>query len=86
MTVYVYDTRVRTQDGRYLRFDVLIDRNDLQFAQSCARLFLAEQHIEHRDITLNDCRFCHVEPSNPKIVEAIFRQGFFTLKLQGCEA
>jgi hypothetical protein len=86
MTINVYDTRVRTHDGRYLHFDVLIDRNDLEFAQSCARRFLAEQGIEDRDITLNDCCFCHVEPSNPKIVEAIFRQGFFTLKLQGCEA
>ncbi|WP_434558563.1 DUF2024 family protein [Pseudomonas sp. Z4-20] len=86
MTIKVYDTHVRTQDGRYLHFDVLIDRNDLEFAQSCARRFLAEQGIEDKDMTLNDCRFCHVEPSNPKIVETIAKQGFFILKLQGCEA
>lgn len=86
MTLKVYDTHVRTQGGRYLHFDVLIDRNDQAFAQACARRFLAEQGIEDQDIILNDCRFCHVEPGNPAVDEAIARQGFFILKLQGCEA
>lgn len=86
MTIKVYDTHVRTQDGRYLHFDVLIDRIDQEFAQACAQRFLAEQGIEDQDITLSECRFCHVEPGNPEIDEAIARQGFFILKLQGCEA
>ncbi|ROM76169.1 hypothetical protein BK654_16115 [Pseudomonas brassicacearum] len=86
MTIKVYDTHVHTQDGRYLHFDVLIDRIDQEFAQACAQRFLAEQGIEDQDITLSECRFCHVEPGNPEIGEAIARQGFFILKLQGCEA
>ena len=86
MTVKVYDTHVRTHDGRYIHFDVLLDRSDVEFARACARRFIAEMEVEDQDISLNDCRFCHVEPSNPEVLEAIARQGYYIIKLQGCGA
>lgn len=84
MTVKVFDTHVRTKDGRYLHFDVLIPSNDSDLAKTYARRFLEEQGVQEDDISLNECRFCHVEPSNPLVAEAISKQGHFIIKLQGC--
>lgn len=84
MTIKVFDTHVRTHDGRYLHFDVLIASNDAELAKSYARRFLDEQGVEEHDIAVNECRFCHVEPSNALVAEAISRQGHYIIKLQGC--
>ena len=85
MTIKVFDTHVRTKDGRYLHFDVLIDSNDAELAKSYARRFLVEQGVEDDDISQDICRFCHVEPSNPVVAEAISKQGHYIIKLQGCK-
>ena len=85
MSIKVFDTHVRTKDGRYLHFDVLIENNDPELAKSYARQFLDEQGVQDEDIAQDICRFCHVEPSNPQVAEAIDKQGYFILKLQGCQ-
>lgn len=85
MTIKVFDTHVRTKDGRYLHFDVLIDSNDAELAKSYARRFLVEQGVEDDDISQDICRFCHVEPSNSVVAEAISKQGHYIIKLQGCQ-
>ena len=84
MTINVFDTHVRTRDGRYLHFDVLIDSRDSELAKSYARRFLDEQGVQDEDISMNECRFCHVEPNNPVVSAAISQHGHFILKLQGC--
>ena len=84
MTVKVFDTHVRTKEGRYLHFDVLIPSNDTELAKTYARRFLDEQGVQEEDIALNECRFCHVEPTNPLVAEAISKHGHFIIKLQGC--
>jgi hypothetical protein len=85
MSIKVFDTHVRTKDGRYLHFDVLIENNDPELAKSYARRFLDEQGIQDEDIAQDRCQFCHVEPGNPQVAAAISQQGYFILKLQGCQ-
>lgn len=85
MNINVFDTHVRTKDGRYLHFDVLIDNNDAELAKTYARRFLDEQGIQEESVTQSECRFCHVEPSNPVVSEAIGKHGHFIIKLQGCQ-
>ena len=45
MKVNVFDTHVRTRDGRYLHFDVLIDGNDQARATQYARDWMAERGV-----------------------------------------
>jgi len=85
MSIKVFDTHVRTKDGRYLHFDVLIENNDPALAKTYARRFLDEQGIQDEDIAQDRCQFCHVEPNNPQVAAAISQQGYFILKLQGCQ-
>jgi hypothetical protein len=63
----------------------LIENNDPELAKSYARRFLEQQGVQDEDIAQDRCLFCHVEPSNPQVAAAISEQGYFILKLQGCQ-
>ena len=83
MTIKVFDTHVRTKTGRYLHFDVLIEGNDNEKAPAHARQYLLEKGLTDEDIAQSECRFCHVEPGNPVVAQAISQQGYYILELQG---
>ncbi|UUT22919.1 DUF2024 family protein [Pseudomonas sp. T8] len=84
MKVNVFDTHVRTRDGRYLHFDVLIEGNDETRAKQYASEWMIHRGIQDADIELSRCQFCHSEPANPEVAAAIVSQGYFIIKLQGC--
>lgn len=84
MEVQVYDTHVRTHDGRYLHFDVLVEAANASRARSFARQWLASRGIDDADIAQGQCDFCHREAATPEVLEAIARQGHFILPLQDC--
>lgn len=83
MNVQVFDTHVRTVDGDYLHFDVLIENNDQALATRHAREWLASRGIVEADVSQSHCQFCHSEQANPDVVAAITRQGYFIIPLQG---
>ena len=84
MNVQVFDTHVRTLDGGYLHFDVLIEGNDQALAARYAREWLASRGVEDADVSQSRCQFCHSEPAHPEVAAAIAQQGYFILPLQGC--
>lgn len=84
MKVNIFDTHVRTRDGRYLHFDVLTAGNDQARATLYAREWMAQQGVQDADIEQSRCQFCHSEPAQPEVVAAISSQGYFIIPLQGC--
>lgn len=84
MKVNVFDTHVRTRDGRYLHFDVLIEGNDQGRANQFAQDWMAERGLQGDDIEQSRCQFCHSEPAHPEVAEAIGSKGYFIIPLQGC--
>jgi len=84
MFVKVFDTDVRTKDGRYLHFDVLTDR-EAEAAKAYARQFLMDNGLQDEDISQSQCLFCHSEPANPQVAKAIAEDGYFIITLQGFE-
>jgi len=84
MEVQVYDTHVRTHDGRYLHFDVLVEAASASSAESFARQWLVSCSIDDADIVQHQCNFCHRETATLQVTEAIARHGHFILPLQGC--
>jgi hypothetical protein len=83
MQVKVFDTHVRTRDGRYLHFDVLTSGDKAQASQYAAE-WLAGQGVQDADIAASECLFCHSEIASSQVVEAIGRQGYSIIPLQGC--
>ncbi|MDH4566956.1 DUF2024 family protein [Pseudomonas sp. BN414] len=84
MQVKVFDTHVRTRDGRYLHFDVLTDGGDKLQAGRFAAEWLASRGVQDADIAASECLFCHSEIANPQVAEAIGRHGYSIIPLQGC--
>lgn len=84
MNVQVFDTHVRTTQGQYLHFDVLVTPEQSGNAKHYAQLFLQQQGIDSTGIEQQSCAFCHNEIATPEVTEAISRQGYYILKLQGC--
>ncbi|MEN0105557.1 MAG: DUF2024 family protein [Pseudomonas sp.] len=83
MKVNVFDTHVRTRDGRYLHFDVLIEGHDQARANQFATQYLADRGITDADVEQSRCQFCHTEPAHPQIAAAVANQGYYILELQG---
>lgn len=84
MEVKVFDTHVRTTDGRYLHFDVLTYGGDSAQAGQFARSWLARQGVQDADVAQSECLFCHSEAATPGVVETIDTQGYCIIPLQGC--
>ncbi|MBO3276475.1 DUF2024 family protein [Pseudomonas schmalbachii] len=84
MQVKVYDTHVRTRDGRYLHFDVLVRGDDGSRAPAYAMDWLEAQGIQAQDVQQSRCDFCHSESASPPVEEAFRAQGYAIIPLQGC--
>ncbi len=84
MKVQVFDTHVRTVDGGYLHFDVLIEGNDQALAARYASEWLASRGVQDVDVSQSRCQLCHSEPGHPDVAAAIVQQGYFIIPLQGC--
>ncbi|WP_324724517.1 DUF2024 family protein [Lelliottia sp. JS-SCA-14] len=85
MEAHVFDTHVQTQDSRYLHFDVLIARKDVDLAMLYAREWLARNGVHKADISQDLCHFCHSELASQEMVSAMSGQGYFIIPMQGCE-
>ncbi|TED47230.1 DUF2024 family protein [Pseudomonas aeruginosa] len=59
MEVKIFDTHVRTRDGRYLHFDVLVTEELGARAGEYARRWLAGRGIDEADISQGHCSYCH---------------------------
>ena len=84
MNVQVFDTHVKTTNGHYLHFDVLVTPEHAGKAKLYAQQFLQQQGYNSDDIQQQNCDFCHNEIATPAVIAAIHAQGYYILKLQGC--
>ena len=84
MQVKVYDTHVRTRDGRYLHFDVLVPGEDGANAPAYAVEWLGSRGIQTQDVQQSRCEFCHSEPASPEVEQSFRQQGYAIIPLQGC--
>lgn len=83
MQVRVYDTHVRTRDGRYLHFDVLVEPANAENAPAFAQRWLGAQGIQAQDVQQSRCDFCHSEFASPAVEAALHQHGYAIIELQG---
>lgn len=84
--IEVHDTYARSQDGRLVHFDVLVNpgTSDADI-KKYANQYL-ESIVKGTDLTLEiaRCNYCHSEPGNKEIDDAIEKNGHYILPLEGC--
>ncbi len=83
MNVKIFDTHVRTRDGRYLHFDVVTASGDNAQASQIASDWLAARGLAADEIQQSRCQYCHSEIATPSVVDAINKQGYYIITLQG---
>ncbi len=84
MLTYVYDTYVKTKDGRLMHFDVIIDKKDDAKAIECAKEWLNSIGEKGVEVSSKECQFCHSEVGSPEIEKEIKNKGYYIYKMEGC--
>ncbi len=84
MKIDVYDTYVRTTEGKLLHFDVLLPAGQGDKAAEFARAWLRSIGVASDDVTQESCDFCHSQAANPALQGHIERHGYFILQMEGC--
>ncbi len=84
MLTYVYDTYVKTKDGRLMHFDVIIDKKDDAKAIEYAKEWLNSIGEKDVKISSKECQFCHSEVASPEIEKEIKNKGYYIYKMEGC--
>lgn len=81
---HVYDTYVKTANGRIMHFDVVLDEQDQEKALGYAKEWLTS--IGHPDatVTQENCAFCHSAEAPQALREEIDSRGYAIYKLEGC--
>lgn len=81
MKIHVYDTHVKTINGQYLHFDILVDDEHKSRVKVYANQYLKSLGIESIQVTTNSCQFCHSEIANSEVQSIIKSQGHYVLPL-----
>ena len=83
--MHVYDVWARNAAGRTLHFDVVLTTRDDELALRSAQAWLASIGEETASVSAQTCSFCHTESAvPPDLAEAIQRQGYAIIKMEGC--
>ncbi|MDT8407198.1 MAG: DUF2024 family protein [Methylococcales bacterium] len=81
---HVYDTYAKTQKGKTLHFDVVLDQKDPDLALRHAREWLASIGEADAEVDLRTCMFCHSAEAPPDLRQEIDRKGYGIIKMEGC--
>ena len=81
----VFDTYVTRPDGQLMHFDVIVPTGTEQTAAlAFGQAYLLSVGVTDSAVTAERCRFCHVEQATPEMAQAIAKQGYFILAMEGC--
>lgn len=88
MSVAVWDTYVKKQDGSVMHFDILIPSSlkDTRTIYRYGEEYLAGKNEAGAKLHTEECRFCHVEDADADIKAAIETKGYFILEMEDIPA
>jgi len=84
MKVHIFDTHVKTSNGNYYHFDVLVSDETRTQATRFAQRYLDSMGINDANIKHKSCDFCHSEMANPAVQQEIQTSGYYIIPMQGC--
>lgn len=84
MGFHVFDTYVKSKDGRIMHFDVITDKNNTENAIMYAKEWLNSIGENDAVVTTKECRFCHTQSVSEEIEIEIMTNGYFIAEMEGC--
>jgi hypothetical protein len=84
MEVAVWDTYVKSKEGYYLHFDIIVPEGmkDPSVIYQYGKQYLESIHEDAIEINAEACQLCHIEEPTEEIVSAIQRQGHYILRME----
>jgi hypothetical protein len=83
-TSHVFDTYAKTNQGKIIHFDVVINEQDQQKALDYAKQWLKSIGEENATVTSENCYFCHSVETPAELKQQISEHGYAIYKLEGC--
>jgi len=84
MKAHIFDTHVKTANGNYYHFDVLVSDATKTQATEFAQHYLGSMGVVDADIEQQACQFCHSEMASPLVQQQIAANGYYIIPMQGC--
>ena len=89
MNIAVFDARVRRDDGRDMRFDVIVRDQSAERARELVlahgRRYLEAKGVSPDALSAEQCRFCHAAIASPAVEAEIERIGFAIIEWKNCD-
>jgi hypothetical protein len=88
MRVAVWDTYVRSRNGSVLHFDIIVPETlqDTGIIYDFGRQYLATIGEPASELSMEQCRFCHIEEPTADMLQAIDAKGFYILEMDAIPA
>ena len=88
MKVAVWDTYVKSSNGSVLHFDIIVPETlqDTGVIYDFGRQYLATIGEPASKLSMEQCRFCHIEEPTGDMLRAISEKGFYILEMDAIPA
>ncbi|TVZ60385.1 uncharacterized protein DUF2024 [Flavobacteriaceae bacterium MAR_2010_105] len=86
MKISVWDTYVRKEDNSMMHFDILVpsDLQDQQIIFGYGADYLKSKPFKTKELSANQCRFCHTEQASQKVIDTINKKGYAIIEMENC--
>ncbi|GAA3613475.1 DUF2024 family protein [Flavivirga amylovorans] len=86
MKISVWDTYVKKEDGTIMHFDILVPDSltDEQVIFKYGTHYLESKPFKVKELTVNECRFCHIEQATDEIIAAVTEKGYAIIEMENC--
>ncbi|WP_207420322.1 DUF2024 family protein [Desertivirga brevis] len=86
MKISVWDTYVQKKDGQTMHFDILVpsDITNDALIYEMGKQYLTTKGQEGQALSSKECQYCHQEIASEEMVDAIDKQGFYIIEMEGC--
>jgi hypothetical protein len=87
MQVAVFDTYVPKKAGGLMHFDILVndkEKHNKERVFSFGAEYIASKGQAGQRISSDECQFCHIEVAPQHVMDAIGKNGYYIVEMQGC--
>ncbi len=85
MQIDVYDSYAQSKNGHVIHFDVFVESGTAkEKAFEYGRFWLTEIDENAKELDQSRCNYCHSENANPDVQDAIKKNGYYILQMEGC--
>lgn len=86
MKAAVFDTYVNKPDNTVMHFDIIVpDNTEFEKVQAYGHAYLKAKGLNDLSLTIEECKFCHIEEASAELESSISSQGFGIIELENCD-